>query len=79
MNFVEKNINYTLEKIVLLIFSDLLLYVIPARQLNSEARNMTSWLRNETLSAVDYDTYSNYSGIVLARSSGGLTITITGE
>lgn len=58
---------------------DLHLYVISAGQSNSQAHNMTSWLKNETQTIVDYDTYSNFSGIVLARSIGGVTITVTGN
>ena len=55
------------------------LYVIPANQTNVMANNLTTWLRNETDSTVEKDTYSNSSGIVLARSGGGLTITVAGD
>ena len=51
--------------------------VIRAGKANAEANNLTLWLRNETLTAMAYDTLQNYSGIILTRINGGLTVSVS--
>lgn len=59
------------------LFVALNLLIIPASRPNSDAQDMTSWLRNTTLSAPQFDTLTNNSGLILTRLKNGLVLRLS--